>query len=440
MARKKDDAISVPPQKRGHGESTIVQRPDGMWMGQVSFPNAPDGKRVRKSVYGKTRAEVVKKVKALEAVRTAGMPLPVKDVTVEMLLNRWLEEVVKTSLKASTYRSYEQMVRVHIIPALGSHKVARLDVNTIDHFLQTQLHNCPTGRKTELSPQTVRYLRGLLHRAWRFGMKWGWVSGGANLITLSEPVSVQRDNTLVLSGNELGELTQLFSGHRDNALLSTALGLGLRLGEVLGLRWADVVMDDEEGPSWLSVVYQLQRVNGTLQLTTAKSLTSQRTLELPDMVADVLRERRKEQEQEQFLCGASWNNGLGLVFTNRDGGPLDPSAVRKRFRKLFPAKETAKKDGNSIGDIKKEGQDEKDRTLRLHDLRHIAASMLLGEGLSATDTAEHLGHADQYLVMRTYGHAMPKGKKAAAAAMNRAMNKAKQKTVADKPGQNPQDE
>jgi integrase len=401
MARTTKMNAEAPARKRGHGESTIVQRPDGSWMGQVSFPNAPDGKRVRKTIYGKTRAETVKKVKELEALRTAGEPVPTKDVTVEMLMTRWLGEVVKPSLKASTYRSYEQMVRNHIIPASGKQKVCQIDIGMVDKFLQAKLQPS-SENETALSPQTVRYLRGLLRRAWRFGMKWGWVRDGTNMITLSEPISVRREKTLVLTGEELPELLEAFSDRRDEALFTTALGLGLRFGEVLGLRWQDIDIDPDGGGT-ASIRFQLQRIDSKLQLTLPKSESSQRTLFLPQFVSDALEGRRETQDQEQLLCGEFWDNSLGLVFTNKDGGPLDPSRVRKRFKRVM--------------------KDCPQGKLRLHDLRHIAASILLGEGISATDTASQLGHADPYLVMRTYGHAMLQGKREAAGAMDKAFAK-----------------
>ncbi len=411
-SRTKEKTETPPPQKRGHRESTVVQRADGSWMGQVSFPNAPDGSRVRKTAYGKTRAEVVKKIKELEAVRTTGIPLPTKDVTAAMLMTRWLDEIVQPSLKASTYRSYEQMVRVHLLPAFGARKISQIDVEMIDRFLQAKLQPGPAGEKA-LSPQTVRYLRGLLRWAWRFGLKWKWVGGG-NLITLSERIAVRRRKSVTPTGEELAALLDAFREFRDEALLTTAPGLGLRFGEVLGLRWKDINLggaggdacngDDEVTGGTVSVRFQLQRVGGQLQLTSPKSDSSQRTVYLPAFVAAALQKRRETQTQERLLGGAAWSNPLGLAFTNRDGGPLDPSRVRKRFKKIIA-------DAGATG------------SLRVHDLRHIAASILLGEGLSVADTASQLGHADPYLVVRTYGHAMPQGKREAAQAMNKAYAK-----------------
>jgi integrase len=173
---------------------------------------------------------------------------------------------------------------------------------------------------------------------------------------------------------------------------------------VLGLRWQDVNLDSTGGGT-VSIRFQLQRVHGKLQLTLPKSESSQRTIYLPLPVADALRKRREIEEQERLLSGARWNNLFDLVFTNRDGGPLDPSRVRKRFKKVIAESSTT--------------------DLRLHDLRHIAASHLLGEGISVADTAANLGHADPYLVVRTYGHAMPQGKRQAAEAMERAFSKPK---------------
>src|SRR5687768_11282813 len=104
--------------RRGHGEGSIYQRADGKWCASVNLGYV-NGKRKQKVIYGKTRKEVAEKLKILLRDHQQGLPIATERQTVGQFLARWLADVVKPNRRPATYRSYEQMARCHLIPALG---------------------------------------------------------------------------------------------------------------------------------------------------------------------------------------------------------------------------------------------------------------------------------------------------------------------------------
>ena len=170
--------------------------------------------------------------------------------------------------------------------------------------------------------------------------------------------------------------------------------MGLRLGEALGLAWDDVDLDR----GTLTVRRALQRITGHgLQLVEPKSRRSFRTLTLPRVTVEALRQHRVGQQKEQLVAGGRWRPS-GFVFTTTIGTLLDGSNVRKAFVMLL-----AQADLPGI---------------RLHDLRHTCASLLLAQGVDARTIMEILGHSQVSLTLNTYSHILPSLKREAADKMD----------------------
>lgn len=134
------------------------------------------------------------------------------------------------------------------------------------------------------------------------------------------------------------------------------LALGLRRGELLGLRWADIGLDGAR----LGIVASLQRVGGKLELTETKTPKSRRTILLPQYAVRAFRAHRARQAEERLAAGNRWLDSA-LVFTNRLGRPVEPISLRRDFRRLLKKAELP--------------------MIRLHGLRHSAASLMLPEGV-----------------------------------------------------------
>lgn len=185
------------------------------------------------------------------------------------------------------------------------------------------------------------------------------------------------------SGPALVNLDAL-RGHRLEALYVCALTIGLRRGELLGLRWSDVDLDG----GTLTVRQTVLRVDGQLRFNRPKTDRSLRTV--PTL--ELLRRHRDRQAVEREAAGERWQE-FGLVFPSKVGTPIEPDNLDRTWYKIRAAAGL--------------------EWLRLHDLRHACATFLLASGASARTVMNLLGHSQIALTMNTYAHVLPEIERAA---------------------------
>ncbi|HSA49784.1 MAG TPA: site-specific integrase, partial [Yinghuangia sp.] len=191
-----------------------------------------------------------------------------------------------------------------------------------------------------------------------------------------------------LTPDQARGLLSLLSDDRLRVLYLLAVTLGMRKGELLGLKWDAV--DFTKGT--LTVRLALQRIKGELVLAAPKTATSVRVIPLPTFVLDALKERRQQQEEEYKECGPEWLDS-GYVFTTAVGSPVDP---RNLLRHWYALRKRA-----GLLDF------------RFHDLRHTCASLLLDLGAPPHVVREILGHAGIEVTMGVYAHASDSEKRKA---------------------------
>jgi integrase len=387
--------------RRGANEGSIYKRKsDGKWVGAVTvgWMIEPDGtrRRERRVFYGSTRSEVARALtKALREHQTGTLPTA-GSLTVRDYVERWIK-TKRMKLRPSTHRTYEGIIRHHVVPELGAVRLERLMPTDVEAMMQRRLAaGCSAAR--------VHDMRSVLRTALTQAVRDGLISRNAAALAEGPKVDERRVTTLT----PLEALTFLDSVARERleALYRVALAVGLRRGEALGLRWEDV---DLEGRR-LRVVYALQRVDGRLVLVPPKTKRSRREVSLPEAVVEALRSHRTRQLEERLLAGARWRDEVpvygggsktGLVFTTTIGTPLDGTMVTEAFQAA----------------LRRAGL----RKIRFHDLRHSCASLLLAQGVPARVVMEVLGHSTITLTMNTYSHVMPSLLDDAAAAMDRAL-------------------
>jgi len=346
--------------RRGAGEGSIVKRSDGRWMAQVDLGWA-GGKRSRKFLYGKTRQEVARKLTAALRARQEGLPLCDERVTVESFLHDWLA-ASQATVRPRTWQTYESYVRIHAIPALGRHPLAKLEPRHLQRLYAEKL-------AAGLSPTTVHHLHAILHRALGQAARWGMVP--RNVATLVDAPAMARHEMQTLNPAEAKAFLDAAAGDRLEALYVLAITTGMRQGELFRLRWQDV---DLQG--------HVASVRGA-----TKTATSRRQVELADVAVDALQRHAARQGEECRTAGSIWQE-TGLVFTNTVGGSLTPTNVT--FRSFRPL-------------LKKAGLP----TIRFHDLRHTAATLLLGKGVHPKVVSELLGHSQVGVTLDLYSHVTP---------------------------------
>ncbi|MBI4491372.1 MAG: site-specific integrase [Chloroflexi bacterium] len=375
--------------RRGHGEGSIYQAPDGRWVAVVD-QGYVDGKRKRKVYYGTTRKEAAERLKTALHDQAAGLPLPSERLTVGQFLDQWLKDSAKPSVRPKTFSSYAQLVRIHLGPALGKILLAKLSPQDVQAFMNQK-------REAGLSPRTVQYLRAVLRRALGQALKWGLVA--RNVATLVDPPKSKRTEIQPLDATQATRFLEAVRGDRLEALYAVVLAVGLRQGEALGLRWQDDegkrLVDLEAGT--LTVRHALQRIDGKLQLVEPKTEKSRRTLALPAFAIDALRAHRVRQLEERLAAGSLWQE-QGFVFTTSVGTPLDARNVVRYFQ----------------AHLARAGLPHK----RFHDLRHSCASLLLAQGEQLRDIMELLGHSQISLTADLYAHVLEASKRRTAARMD----------------------
>ena len=227
--------------RRGAGEGTIsqVKGRSGLWKGTVSLGFGEDGKRRRKAVYGKSRAEVQERVRNLLGQAQCGIVGNSGRVTLGQWPDAWLDNYGKISLRPTTFSSYETQIRVHIKPVIGGLKLGQLRASNLQALYTSKLS--PTGRADKdgrVSARGVRYLHQILHVALHQAVREGLLAvnpaDGTRLPKMVKP------EIKVLDRREVAVFLKAARECDDFPAHVLTLSVGLRRGELLGLGWHDV--------------------------------------------------------------------------------------------------------------------------------------------------------------------------------------------------------
>ncbi|WP_432571595.1 tyrosine-type recombinase/integrase [Kineococcus sp. SYSU DK005] len=359
--------------RRANGEGTIYQRKDGRWEGSC-YVLLPSGGRARRSVYGRTRAEVREKMTALQRESDRGAPVGASGtLTVGDYLEAWLRDVAAVKVRPATLRSYEMYVRRHLVPGLGRKRLSRLSPADVRAFLADR-------RAAGLAPASVKQVHAILRAALQHAVREDVLP--RNVARLVVVPNGPRHEWQPLSVEEARALLDAARGDRLYALWAVALAVGLRRGEALGLRWCDVNLDE----GLLRVRQTLQRTTEGLVFVPPKSERSRRTVPLPAVAKTALREHRRAMVAEALLRGRPMSDDAP-IFVTSIGTPMEPRNINRAFVELL-----------QLAGL---------RRIRLHDLRHTCATLLLAQGVPARLVMEVLGHSGISLTMNTYTHVMP---------------------------------
>ncbi len=375
--------------KRGNGEGSIYQDADGRWRSVVDL-GYRDGRRRRKYLSGRTRAEVAGKLRRVLDEHEAGTEITTDghSPTLESWLEHWLTTIAAPRLRPSTLATYQGYVRNRIVPELGKRRLDKLQPEHVEAFYVRL-------GEAGLKPASILQTHRILSRALKVALQRGRVR--RNVATLVEPPSVHREEVRPLSAEQARAILFAAHGQRNAARWSVALALGLRQGEALGLGWDAV--DLEAGT--LTVRQALQRrAGGGLVLVPPKSRAGRRVVPMPAQLVDALRSHRAAQAAERLVAGSMWADS-GMVFATVVGKPLDPRADHRQWQALL----------RSAGVP----------PARLHDARHTAATLLLTQGVPARVVMELLGHSQITLTLGTYSHVSPELSRDAAKRMGDAL-------------------
>jgi integrase len=364
--------VSGSGRRRSQGEGSVFRQQNGRWRGVLDL-GWVDGKRVRRWVSAPTEREVLAKLTELKETQRKGLNLAARPRTFGEWLDEWLAMKERQGTRGTTLRGYRWLIREHIRPTLGRKPLDKLSPTDVRRLVETK-------SASGLSGQSVRLMHGLIRNVLADAEREELVY--RNVAKLVRPPGVQRAEVRALTVEEARRLVAVIKGDRFEALWLCALTLGLRKGELLGLRWTDIDFD----AGTLRVRQALQRVDGRLVLVEPKTSLSRRTVPVPAATLAALRSRRAQQDEEQLAAKNTWVQ-WGLVFTTHIGRPIDP---RNLSRSWYLIRERAE-----LGPV------------RVHDLRHSCASFMLAAGASPRTVMKTLGHSQIGLTMNTYTHVLP---------------------------------
>jgi integrase len=305
-------------------------------------------------------------------------------ITVSAYLDDWIEAHA-VQIKPKTLQDYRHLIDRHVRPHIGDLRLRAITPARITRLYRDLLTGGGRNR-TGLSPRTVAYVHAVLRKAFHDAVVVEQVIPANPIERAKRPRKADTEPGTVWAPAQLAAFLATAQSHRLFAFYHLAAYTGARRGELLNLRWRDIDLDAPEVRiTGSAAVIAGQRVEGT-----TKSGRS-RTVSIDADAAGVLREHRKRQAQERLTTGPEWKGTDDYVFRTAWGEPVHPDTMSSLMATL----------------IRKHNEVHPDEVLphaRLHDLRHVHATILLLAGTPVHVVAARLGHADPSITLRVYAH------------------------------------
>jgi len=348
----------------------LIRRGERTWLIRVYRGRDAKGKReyVNRTVRG-TKKEAERVLTKLLRDRDTGVLLEPSRESLAAYAPRWLSVWVKPRVRGRTFESYRWLLNKYVLPTLGARQLAQLSAADLQ-----ALYNSMT--EAGYSSRTVRLTHTVVRSALAHAVKTHLIV--RNPADLTEPPRQQRREMQALGPAEAGRFLEAAKGDRWAALWMLLVTAGLRPGEALGLKWADL-----DGAK-----LRIQRVrlpNGGVE--EPKTARSRRVVTLPDLAVRALKEHKARQNAEKLAAGRDYEDA-GFIFVGPLGRPVETrSLVRHHFDRIVAAAGLPH--------------------LRLYDLRHTHATLLLAAGEHPKVVSERLGHSTVMLTLDTYSHVLP---------------------------------
>lgn len=378
--------------KRGHGEGTIYQRPDGRWTAQVTFGHDAEGKPKRVTFYGKTRKEVQEKLDKTRAELQAGTFAEPSKITLGEWLIKWLTVYVRPKVKPGSYANYDHIARTHIIPALGNIPLQYLRTNVIQEFYNQKIKNGRLNGKGGLSPRIIHLMHQVINGALKQAVRERLIN--TNPAEHTTRPGLKYKEMSPLTADEVNKYLEAARGERLYPAFLLELTSGLRRGELLAASWdcVDLVNGTLTVKRTLARVRLVDSGTSELQFSEPKTESGKRVIPLLPEVVQELKSHKARQAQEKLIVGQAYRDN-GLVFATPTGGPIEPRNFHRKHTQI----------------LKKAGL----RHVRLHDLRHTFATILLQAGENPENLRDLLGHSKTSTTLDLYCHSTMDGKKKA---------------------------
>ena len=382
--------------KRGQNEGSIRKRKDGTWEARVTIGISADGKQQRKSLYGKTRQEVSAKMTDLLNNLQKGIITNPTEMTLAEWLDFYMLEYKKQYVKPTTYNNYTVKVKNHIKPAIGHYKLKALRQDIIQKFV-----NSLSGKG--LAPSTVIDIFKVLSNALETAVDDGLiVRNVANRVKLPKTTKPQ---ITVLTQEQQNAFVEQAKVTYMGVVYIFDLCTGMRLGELLGLKWQDIDFEQNQ----LHIKRIIRKVKDPdnpeehwhLEFGTPKTPTSERIIPLNETAIKVLADVWEQQEKNKEKANTAYDDNY-LVFCTQLGRPLDPNNIRRTCYSICA------KIGVS--------------NIHPHCLRHTFATRGAENNVDVRVMQKFLGHATIKETADTYTHVLNDLKQSEILKLDKAVN------------------
>jgi integrase len=343
---------------------SIWQRGKSSWQIQIYT----EGKRYYEVVRGQKR-DAQRRLNELLVNQDKGVLKPAGRITVNQHFTNWLDGYVKTNCSQRTYEGYQSIIKNHLSPVFGNFTLKQLTPQVIQSYYGKAV--------SKLTNRTVHHQHRVLSESLKYAVRQGYL--GANPCDMTDPPRPIKKIMRTLIPVEVEHLLEVAKESYYYPIIYFAVSTGLRLSEILGLRWRDVDLDMLS----ISVNQVLYKRNGITTFKETKTQHSRRRIYVIPKLAEMIRDYKTNREwlyiQSNKLLMLD-----DLLFTSYRGQPLNPSVVSHNFHKIALQ-------SNLLG-------------VRFHDLRHTFASLMLLRGVSPKIISEALGHSSVAFTMDTYSH------------------------------------
>jgi len=361
---------------------------ESVWVVRIFLGRDENGKQKfhKKIIKGTKKEAVTYETKKLRE-RDLGISIESTNTTLNKYLDEWLDKAAKHRLRERTFEDYKEYLKRYVRHVIGSKKLCDLKPLDIQKLYTDLLER-------NLSARTVRYAHAVLSSALKQAVKWQIL-----VVNPCDAVDLPKQQRTEMNALTPAEATKFLEAARTDkwyVIFSLALATGMRPEEYLGLQWKDLNFDT--GTMIVRRALVWKRKGGGWSLQEPKTSQSRRTIPLPVSVLKELREHRRKQNEERLSIGAEYQNN-DFIFAGEFGTPILASNLfRRHFQPI-------------ITKLVEEGKLKK--KIRLYDLRHSCATLLLSAGENPKVVSERLGHASIILTLDVYSHVLPDMQKSA---------------------------
>lgn len=313
------------------------------------------------------------------------MNIPYSKLTVADYFVQWLNDI-KSEVKTNTYRSYFGNMTNHIIPYFKQNKIQLQELTPFDleEYYKFKLQpNSKINSGEALSATTIKHHHQNISKALSDAVRKGLLM--ANPAASAKTPKAEKFKGEFLNQKQINEMLVLFRGSVIELPVLLCSVYGLRRSEVLGLKWCNVDFDDKS----ITIAETLQQSIGGNYTDTPKTESSYRTLPMTNEVYTALLEAKSLRDERKQLMGNYYILN-DYVCTWQNGAVISPNYLTRTFKSVINKSNLPQ--------------------IRLHDLRHSAASNLLDMGFSVVQVADWLGHSSSATTLNFYAHAEKRSK------------------------------